>query len=53
MLESNLTTLEKKIDDLLASFKESERLKVAEGNSKVPTPRSGGDGSSSSSSSKA
>ena len=27
-LESNLTSLEKKIDDLLASFEESERLKV-------------------------
>jgi hypothetical protein len=29
-LESNLTNLEKKIDDLLASFEESERLKVEE-----------------------
>ncbi|KAH8648958.1 hypothetical protein BGZ60DRAFT_534816 [Tricladium varicosporioides] len=29
-LESNLTNLEKKIDDLLASFEESERKKVEE-----------------------
>lgn len=29
-LESNLTNLEKKIDDLLASFEESEREKVKE-----------------------
>jgi hypothetical protein len=29
-----LTSLEKKIDDLLASFEESERLKVEELNSK-------------------
>jgi len=36
MLESNLTNLEKKIDDLLASFEESERQKVegAQGQSK-------------------
>ena len=27
-MESNLTSLEKKIDDLLASFEESERVKV-------------------------
>ena len=33
-LEANLTSLEKKIDDLLASFEESERLKVEEANSK-------------------
>ncbi|KAG4415000.1 hypothetical protein IFR04_011874 [Cadophora malorum] len=33
-LESNLTSLEKKIDDLLASFEESERAKVDEANSK-------------------
>jgi hypothetical protein len=31
-LENNLTSLEKKIDDLLASFEESERLKVEEAN---------------------
>ncbi len=29
-LESNLTNLEKKIDDLLASFEEAERRKVEE-----------------------
>jgi len=34
-LESNLTGLEKKIDALLASFEESERLKVEEANSKL------------------
>jgi len=33
-LESNLTSLEKKIDDLLASFEESERLKVEEANAR-------------------
>jgi hypothetical protein len=33
-LESNLTNLEKKIDDLLASFEESEHEKVDEANSK-------------------
>ncbi|KAF4634162.1 hypothetical protein G7Y89_g3946 [Cudoniella acicularis] len=33
-LESNLTSLEKKIDDLLASFEESERAKVGEANSR-------------------
>jgi len=33
-LEANLTSLEKKIDDLLACFEESERLKVEELNSK-------------------
>jgi hypothetical protein len=45
-LESNLTSLEKKIDDLLASFEESERLKVEEANSKRSSPsgeKSGGD----------
>ncbi|PMD24791.1 hypothetical protein NA56DRAFT_699590 [Hyaloscypha hepaticicola] len=39
-LESNLTSLEKKIDDLLASFEESERLKVEEANSKRVNPSS-------------
>ncbi|KAL2065023.1 hypothetical protein VTL71DRAFT_4163 [Oculimacula yallundae] len=34
-LESNLTNLEKKIDDLLASFEESERAKVEEANAKL------------------
>jgi hypothetical protein len=33
-LEANLTSLEKKINDLLESFEESERLKVEEVNSK-------------------
>jgi len=33
-IESNLTSLEKKIDDLLASFEESERAKVEEANGK-------------------
>ncbi|KAH8792741.1 hypothetical protein BGZ57DRAFT_922255 [Hyaloscypha finlandica] len=44
-LESNLTSLEKKIDDLLASFEESERQKVEEANSKrvVPGSKDGGD----------
>lgn len=32
-LESNLTSLEKKIDDLLASFEESERARVEEAGS--------------------
>ena len=36
-LESNLTSLEKKIDDLLASFEESERLKVEEANGEKRT----------------
>ncbi|KAE9381385.1 hypothetical protein N431DRAFT_424952 [Stipitochalara longipes BDJ] len=43
-LESNLTSLEKKIDDLLASFEESERLKVEEANSKRVSPGSKEDG---------
>jgi len=30
-LENHLTSLEKKLDDLLASFEESERAKVEEG----------------------
>lgn len=34
VLESNLTSLEKKIDDLLASFEESERARVEESNAK-------------------
>jgi hypothetical protein len=42
-LESNLTNLEKKIDELLASFEESERLKVEEANSGTRT-HPGGDG---------
>ncbi|KAF8863378.1 hypothetical protein BDZ45DRAFT_670336 [Acephala macrosclerotiorum] len=40
-LESHLTSLEKKIDDLLASFEESERAKVDEVNSKVSGSRFG------------
>ncbi|PMD52105.1 uncharacterized protein K444DRAFT_621244, partial [Hyaloscypha bicolor E] len=43
-LESNLTSLEKKIDDLLASFEESERQKVEEANSKRVVPGSSKDG---------
>ena len=34
VLESNLTNLEKKIDDLLASFEDSERRMVDEANGK-------------------
>jgi hypothetical protein len=34
VLESNLTDLEKKIDDLLASFEESERRMVEEAKGK-------------------
>ncbi|CZR50675.1 uncharacterized protein PAC_00549 [Phialocephala subalpina] len=40
-LESHLTSLEKKIDDLLASFEESERAKVDEANSKASSSKSG------------
>jgi len=40
-LESHLTNLEKKIDDLLASFEESERAKVDETSSKASSSRSG------------
>ncbi|KUJ22359.1 uncharacterized protein LY89DRAFT_680492 [Mollisia scopiformis] len=40
-LESHLTSLEKKIDDLLASFEESERAKVDEANSEASDSRSG------------
>ncbi|KAH7417286.1 hypothetical protein BKA64DRAFT_739828 [Cadophora sp. MPI-SDFR-AT-0126] len=43
-LESNLTSLEKKIDDLLASFEESERAKVDEANSKQDKGVVGSDG---------
>ncbi len=44
-LESNLTSLERKIDDLLASLEESERLKVEEANSKrVNTSEENGGG---------
>lgn len=41
VLESNLDSLEKKIDDLLASFEESEHLKVEEANSKRAPPTDG------------
>lgn len=41
VLESNLDSLEKKIDDLLASFEESEHLKVEEANSKRSPPMRG------------
>lgn len=41
-LESNLTNLEKKIDDLLASFEEPERLKVEEANGKLAGDRNDG-----------
>lgn len=34
-LESNLTSLEKKLDDLLASFEEGERAKVDEANGQL------------------
>ncbi|CAG8956301.1 hypothetical protein HYFRA_00003681 [Hymenoscyphus fraxineus] len=44
-LESNLDSLEKKIDDLLASFEEAEHLKVEEANSKRSAP-SGSDSKS-------
>lgn len=37
-LENDLTSLEKKIDDLLASFEKSERLKVEEASRKAPSP---------------
>lgn len=43
-LESNLDSLEKKIDALLASFEESERRKVEEANGKLPKAPSGGNG---------
>ncbi|KAK0119160.1 hypothetical protein ONS95_008018 [Cadophora gregata] len=43
-LESNLTSLEKKIDDLLASFEESERAKVDEANGKQGKEVGGIDG---------
>jgi len=36
VLESNLSNLEKKIDDLLASFEESERSKIDNGGKKSP-----------------
>ncbi|TVY78195.1 hypothetical protein LSUE1_G004318 [Lachnellula suecica] len=45
-LESNLTSLEKKIDDLLASFEESEREKLDQANSKRPSSSTGADGKS-------
>ncbi|KAH6709370.1 hypothetical protein BKA61DRAFT_119185 [Leptodontidium sp. MPI-SDFR-AT-0119] len=41
VLESNLTSLEKKIDDLLASFEESERSKVDEANNAQLSKASG------------
>ncbi|KAG4432404.1 hypothetical protein IFR05_012114 [Cadophora sp. M221] len=44
VLESNLTSLEKKIDDLLASFEESERSKVDEANSAQLGKASGSSG---------
>lgn len=37
VLESNLTNLEKKIDDLLASFEESERRMVEEARAASPS----------------
>lgn len=37
-LEANLTTLEKKLDDLLASFEESERLRVEATNDATAKP---------------
>ncbi|XMA20632.1 hypothetical protein WAI453_013423 [Rhynchosporium graminicola] len=43
-LESNLTSLEKKIDDLLASFEESERAKVEEVNAKLGNETGGSGG---------
>jgi len=46
-LEANLTSLEKKIDDLLASFEESERLQVEAKSSNVKGPEpSSGEGAS-------
>jgi hypothetical protein len=41
VLESSLTSLEKKIDDLLASFEQAERAKVDEANSKGGANSSG------------
>ena len=38
-LESNLTTLEKKIDDLLASFEDSERSMVEEATASTSTEK--------------
>jgi len=43
-LESNLTSLEKKIDDLLASFEDSERQMLDEANSKAEASKSRSDG---------
>jgi hypothetical protein len=43
VLESHLTSLEKKIDDLLASFEESERQKVKEDDVKAKEGESASD----------
>jgi len=48
VLESNLSNLEKKIDDLLASFEESEQSKI-EGSTKGPDPSKEVEGKESSS----
>ncbi|KAG9230214.1 hypothetical protein BJ875DRAFT_488184 [Amylocarpus encephaloides] len=44
VLESNLANLEKKIDDLLAGFDESEHTKVEEANSRTSKPSKGKNG---------
>lgn len=43
MLESNLTSLEEKLDSLLASFEDSERRMVDEANGKKPNEGATGD----------
>jgi hypothetical protein len=44
-LESNLTSLERKLDALLASFEEAERLKAAGSNSEADYTANGCGGS--------